>query len=353
MQEKDYIKGRGAQYNPQNIYKKDKYTVDYIEAIDDWEAESNKTMFIPSDAKSLVHKVDSPDVGMMYSANPYQGCEHGCIYCYARNSHQYWDLSSGLDFERKIIVKENAPQLFESFISKKGWTITPIHLSGNTDCYQPAERKFRLTRRILEVALFYRQPISIITKNSLILRDADILEQMAKHNLIKVFLSINSLTEDTRLKLEPRTATASQRFRVVEELSSRGVPMGVNIAPTIPGLTDHEIPALLKETAARGAKWASYIIVRLNGQIGEVFKDWLAYAYPDRADKIWHSIESCHDGKVNNSNFGLRMKGSGKIAEIIRDNFRLHCAKNGLNKEIFEYDCAGLPKAVSTQLTLF
>ncbi|GGH19813.1 PA0069 family radical SAM protein [Sphingobacterium alkalisoli] len=353
MQEKDYIKGRGAQYNPHSVYKKAKYTIEHIEAIDDWESENNRTTFIHSEAKSLVHKVDSPDVGMMYSANPYQGCEHGCIYCYARNSHQYWDLSSGLDFERKIIVKENAPELFEKFISKKEWPITPIHLSGNTDCYQPAERKFRLTRRILEIALRHKQPISIITKNSLILRDADILEEMATHNLVRIFMSINSLTEETRLKLEPRTATASQRFRVIEELSKKGIPTGVNVAPVIPGLTDHEIPAVLKETVARGAKWASYIIVRLNGQIGEVFKDWLTQAYPDRADKIWHGIQSCHEGQVNNSNFGLRMKGSGKVAEIIRDSFRLHCAKYGLNRETFEYNCTGPANATPVQLTLF
>src|SRR5690606_673063 len=211
-------KGRGAQINPHNRFKAASYDQYHVEGIDDWEEESKKTVFIPVDAKTLVNKVESPDVGMAYSANPYQGCEHGCIYCYARNSHEYWDMSAGLDFEQKIIVKTNAVQLFKTFISRKSWDFSPIHLSGNTDCYQPAERKFQLTRQTLETALVYQQPISIITKNSLILRDLDILSELAKKDLIKVFLSVTTLNEDTRRKLEPRTATGQQRLKVVEAL---------------------------------------------------------------------------------------------------------------------------------------
>ena len=353
MEGNDYIKGRGAQYNPHNKFVQEIYGKFNIEAIDSYEQDSNKTIFIPSQAKSLVHKVESPDVGMEYSANPYQGCEHGCIYCYARNSHQYWDLGSGLDFERKIIVKNNAVELFENFITRKNWNFTPIHLSGNTDCYQPVERKMELTRSILEIALHYKQPISIITKNALILRDKDILSDLAKLGLLKVYVSLNSLTEDTRQKIEPRTVTAKQRLRVIEELAYCNIPMGVNVAPVIPGLTDTEIPHVLKAAADVGAQWANYIIVRLNGQIGEIFKDWLDRTYPERNDKIWNAILSCHHGQVNNSNFKERMKGSGNIAQIIRDVFKLHCNRHKLNSKPFEFAKIDRNNYQNSQLSLF
>ena len=353
MRGNDYIKGRGAQYNPQNKFVSNKYDYFHIEGIDDFETSTNKTIFIPTEAKSLVHKVESPDLSLGYSVNPYQGCEHGCIYCYARNSHQYWDMSSGLDFERKILIKENAPALFESFITKKNWNFTPIHLSGNTDCYQPVEKKKELTRQILKIALYYKQPISIITKNALILRDKDILYDMAKLGLIRVVLSINSLTEDIRQKLEPRTVTYKQRLRVIEELANMNVPMGVNVAPIIPGLTDSEIPNILQAAAASGAQWANYIIVRLNGQIGDIFKDWLNEAFPTKSTKIWNAISSCHHGKVNNSNFGERMRGTGQIAEIIRNVFKLHCQKNNLNKTSFEFKHINRSQSNGSQLKLF
>ncbi len=353
MEDKIIIKGRGAQINLHNKYRSQQYEHYFIEGIDIDHEESNRTSFLSSDAKTLVHRVDSPDVGMGYSANPYQGCEHGCIYCYARNSHQYWDLSAGLDFERKIIVKENAPKLFKDFINRKSWDFQPIHLSGNTDCYQPIERTKKLTRKILEIALAERQPISIITKNSLILRDIDLLTDLAHKNLIKVFVSVTSLSEETRKKLEPRTVTAPQRLKVVEELSKQGIPVGVNVAPIIPGLTDHEIPAILKESATHGALWANYIIVRLNGQIGDIFHNWLSVNYPDRSDKIWHAIQSCHQGNVNSSVFGQRMKGSGKISEIIRDTFRLHCLRNKLNTVPFSYAKRTENTSQAQQLSLF
>lgn len=353
MENRNHIKGRGAQINTHNRFKTDRYDNYHIEGIDEWEEGAKKTLFLPTSAKTLVNKVDSPDVGMSYSANPYQGCEHGCIYCYARNSHEYWDMSAGLDFEQKILIKSNAPQLFETFIKRKNWDYSTIHLSGNTDCYQPAERKFKLTRQILEIALKYGQPISMITKNSLILRDLDILTEMAKNRLIKVFLSITSLNEQTRLKLEPRTVTAKQRLKVVEELSKQGIPVGVNVAPIIPGLTDHEIPQILRAASEHGAQWANYIIVRLNGQIAPIFEDWLKVAYPERAQKIWHNIQNCHNGQVNNSNYGERMKGKGKIAEIIGDSFRLHCHKYGFNKSTVEYNRPIRHTSNPTQLSLF
>jgi DNA repair photolyase len=349
---KQYFKGRGAQFNPHNKFLKDAYVKEFDEGIDDWEESDQKTTFLFENSKTVVNKVDSPDVGMAYSLNPYQGCEHGCTYCYARNAHQYWGYSAGLDFERKIIVKKDAPALFKKFLEKKGWDATTISLSGNTDCYQPAERKFKLTRQLLEIALAYKQPIGMITKNSLILRDLDILQEMAKLNLCMVYSSINSLNEKLRLAMEPRTATAKQRLKVVEELSKAGIPTGVMVAPLVPGLSDHEIPSVLKAVANAGAIKAGYTIVRLNGAIGQLFEDWLRKNFPDRFDKVWHMIQSCHGGHVNDSRFGDRMRGDGNIAKMIRDNFRLHCRLNGLNIKDIRLDHSQF-KVPSTQTSLF
>lgn len=348
----DYIKGRGSQVNPHNHFQKNDYVKEHAEGIDDWESDQKKTSFIFSDAKSIVNKVDSPDVGMAYSLNPYQGCEHGCTYCYARNTHEYWGFSAGLDFERKIIVKNEAPQLFRKFLEKKGWDASTISLSGNTDCYQPAEKKFKLTRQLLQIALEYNQPIGMITKNALVLRDLDLLKEMAKEQLCMVYVSINSLNEDLRLKMEPRTATASQRLKVVEQLSNAGIPVGVLLAPLIPGLSDHEVPSILKAIAERGATHAGYTIVRLNGAIAGIFKDWLEKNYPDRFDKVWHMIQSCHGGQVNDSRFVNRMKGDGNIAMLINDTFKLHCRINKLNLQAVELDSSKF-KVPSAQLGLF
>jgi len=331
--ETDYIKGRGAQFNPHNLYLKTEYKKEFAEGIDDWEKENGKTVFLQSDAKTLVHQVCSPDVGFSYSANPYQGCEHGCIYCYARNSHEYWSLSAGLDFEQKIIVKENAPLLFKKFITQKSWMAAPIAVAGNTDCYQPAERKFKLTRQILEIALQYHQPVYITTKNSLVLRDSDILSEMAKLKLCRVYISINSLDENLRSKMEPRTTTIKQRLKTVETLVKQSIPVGVMVAPIIPGLNDSEIPAILKTISELGVKSAGYSIVRLNGQLASIFEDWLHKNFPDRADKVWRMIENCHNGKVSDSIFCHRMSGSGNFAKMIEALFNLHCGKYGINTE--------------------
>ena len=351
-EEKQYFKGRGAQVNPHNKFLKDVYVKEHDEGIDDWEESDHKTSFIFENSKTIVNKVDSPDVGMAYSLNPYQGCEHGCTYCYARNSHQYWGYSAGIEFERKIIVKKEAPALFKKFLEKKGWDATTISLSGNTDCYQPAERKFKLTRQLLEIALAYKQPIGMITKNSLILRDRDILQEMAKLNLCMVYVSINSLNEDLRQVMEPRTTTAKQRLKVVEELSKDGIPVGVMVAPLVPGLSDHEIPKILKAVANAGAIKAGYTVVRLNGAIGQIFEDWLRKNFPDRFDKVWHMIQSCHGGNVNDSRFGDRMRGDGNISRMIRDNFRLHCRLNSLNVKDIILDHS-LFKIPSNQASLF
>jgi DNA repair photolyase len=347
-----YLKGRGSQVNPHNHFQKNDYVKEHVEGIDDWEEPNHKTTFILGDAKSIVNRVDSPDVGMGFSLNPYQGCEHGCTYCYARNAHEYWGFSAGLDFERKIIVKKDAPQLFKKFLEKKGWDASVISLSGNTDCYQPAERKFKITRELLQIALAYKQPIGMITKNSLVLRDIDILKEMAKDNLCMVYVSINSLNEDLRLKMEPRTATACQRLKVVEQLSAAGIPVGVLVAPLIPGLSDHEVPAILKAVAARGATNAGYTVVRLNGAVSQIFKDWLEKNYPDRFDKVWHMIQSCHGGQVNDSRFGNRMRGDGNIAQLISDTFKLHCRINKLNLNPVLLDSSKF-KIPAAQLGLF
>lgn len=351
--EKDnYIGGRGAQLNVANKFLRHALEKEHPEGIDDWEEPNSKTTFIMGSSKSIVNKVASPDVGMAYSVNPYQGCEHGCIYCYARNSHEYWGFSAGLDFERKIIVKQDAPALFKQFLERRGWDATPVSLSGNTDCYQPAERKFRLTRQLLEIALAYKQPVGLITKNALILRDIDVLQELGKLNLAMVYVSITSLEERLRLKLEPRTTTAKQRLKVLYELSKVGIPTGVMAAPMIPGLNDHEIPSILKASSENGAKQAGYTIVRLNGAIGQIFEDWLRKNFPDRFDKVWHMIQSCHGGNVNDSRFGARMRGEGNFAEMIRANFKLHCRLNHLNTEqvTLNSDLFQVPKA---QMTLF
>lgn len=348
----NYFKGRGAQFNPHNKFAKNDYVKEHDEGIDEWEEEDQKTSFILGKSKSIVNKVESPDVGMAYSLNPYQGCEHGCTYCYARNAHEYWGFSAGLDFERKIIVKTDAPVLFKKFLERKSWDASTISLSGNTDCYQPAERKFRITRQLLEIALEYKQPIGMITKNALILRDMDILTEMAKLNLCMVYVSINSLNEKLRQKMEPRTTTAKQRLKIVEDLSKAGIPMGVMVAPLVPGLSDHEIPLILKTIANCGAISAGYTIVRLNGAIGGIFEDWLRKNYPDRFEKVWHMIQSCHGGHVNDSRFGDRMRGDGNIAQMIRDNFKLHCRLNHLNQKRTELD-SSLFKVPESQLRLF
>jgi len=320
----DFQKGRGAQRNADNPFLKNSYVTEHIEGLDEPFMDGPiKTAFFTEYAKKIINKVESPDLGLAYSMNPYQGCEHGCIYCYARNSHQYWGYSAGVDFESKIIVKKNAPQLLEKAFENKNWTPYPIMFSGNTDCYQPAERKYKLTRQMLEVCLKYGNPISMITKNSLILRDIDLLKELAARNLVHVSVSMNSLREEVRLKLEPRTATMIQRLRTMEELSKNGIPVNVMVAPIIPGLTDYEIPEILKAVSERGVLSAYYTIVRLNGSIAEVFSDWVYKAFPEKAEKILHQIAECHGGKLNDSRYGTRMRGEGNTAEMIAQLFRV------------------------------
>lgn len=348
-----FDKGRGAQYNPKNRFLKGEHGTFFPEAIDDWEEAPRKTEYIFSESKTIANKVESPDVGMLWSANPYQGCEHGCIYCYARNSHEYWGFSAGLDFESRIVVKKNAPALLRRFFEKESWQPAPISLSGNTDCYQPIERRTRITRQLLEICLEYRNPVGLLSKNVLVLRDLDIIQELAKLNLVRVFSSITSLDEGLRQKLEPRTASYRSRLRVLETLSAAGVPTGVMAAPIIPGLNDAHMPDVLKAAAEAGARWAGYTIVRLNGAVGPIFKDWLHKAFPQRAEKVWNLISACHDGQVNDSRWGTRITGDGKFAELVRAQFQVYCKKFGLNGEKMNWNLSNFRRAKGGQLPLF
>ncbi|MGX5819995.1 PA0069 family radical SAM protein [Chitinophaga lutea] len=350
--ENPYYKGRGAQLNPKNRFLEQEYAQEHPEGIDEWWQADVPTQIFEEHAKTLVNKVDSPDVGMWYSMNPYQGCEHGCIYCYARNTHQYWGFSAGLDFERKIVVKHNAPELLKKFLNNKNWVPKPLSLAGNTDCYQPIERKMWLTRQLLEVAWDYRQPVGIITKNALVLRDKYILQKMAEHQLVCVYVSLTTLQEDLRQKMEPRTTTGAQRLKIIRDLSELGIPVGVMTAPIIPGLNDHEIPRLLEQASENGARFAGYTVVRLNDAVKIIFQDWLYKNFPDRADKVWHHVESLHGGQVNDSEFGRRMRGDGNLADIIRQQFRLQTKRLGLNQEKFEFNTS-LFQRPNSQLKLF
>ncbi|WP_282042373.1 PA0069 family radical SAM protein [Winogradskyella flava] len=327
MKSKFTIKGRGAQRNIHNRFFELSHEMrdDFLEFCEkEGEiADKNKTQYLNVFPKTIVNKVTSPDVGMAYSMNMYQGCEHGCIYCYARNSHEFWGYGAGLDFERRILVKKDAPKLLETLLKKKSWKAYPIVMSGNTDCYQPAEQNFQLTRQCLEVFLKYKHPVGIITKNALILRDLNLLKDLAKDNLIAVNISITSLSEDTRRILEPRTATIKRRLKVVKELSDNGIPVNVMLAPIIPSINSHEILPMAKAVSDAGAQSIAHTIVRLNGAIGEIFADWIKKALPDRADKVLHQIENCHGGTLNESRFGIRMRGEGQIARQINDMVKL------------------------------
>ncbi len=283
------VKGRGAQTNTLNQFDKEIHSLE--ESFQEYchlegENLSKKTEFIRVFPKSIVNKVSSSDVPMEYSMNPYQGCEHGCIYCYARNTQEYWGYSAGLDFEQKILVKENASQLLENKLRTKNWRAATIVLSGNTDCYQPAEKIYKITRACLEVFLKYRHPVGIITKNSLVLRDLDLLEELARYGLVSVNISLTSLSEGTRRILEPRTSSISKRLKTIKVLSDTNIPVNCLFAPIIPGINSHEIINLAKIASEYGAHTFGYTIVRLNGRVADLFKDWLSKTMPDKAEKV-------------------------------------------------------------------
>lgn len=353
----NHIKGRGAQHNTHNKFLQHRKEMlddflNYCE-LENESADNNKTSYLEIFPKTILNKVTSPDIGFTYSMNPYQGCEHGCIYCYARNTHEYWGYSAGLDFERKILYKANAPELLEKKLRSRNWEAQNIMFSGNTDCYQPIEKKLEITRKMLEVLLKLKHPVSMITKNSLILRDLDILKEMASMNLVRVSMSITSLLEETRRVVEPRTATIKKRLEIVRILSENGIPVNIMMAPIIPSINSHEIIPLVKKVSELGALSIGYTIVRLNGAIGEIFTNWVRKTYPDRADKILHQIEDCHNGTLNDSRYGSRMRGEGKIAEQIKTQFTI--ARNLYLKEKHfpPLDFTKFDKHQTNQMSLF
>lgn len=359
MANDEYIKGRGAQMQSHNRFMKHEVVAEHIEGLDEPLITDAKTQVYIEHPKKMVNKITSPDLGMMNSMNPYQGCEHGCIYCYARNSHNYYGFSAGLDFERKIIVKPNAAELLRKHFDNPRYQPEVISIAGNTDCYQPLERKYKITRSLLEVMLEYKNPVSMITKNALILRDIDLLTELAKHNLVHVMVSITSLREELRLLMEPRTATAKKRLNVIEELSKNNVPAGVMTAPIIPGLNSDEMPDIIKEVADCGGVDAGFTIVRLNGEIKNIFHDWLYKTFPPetsgQADKVWNQIKECHDGQVNDSRWEFRMRGNGKLAESIRNLFLLARKKYMSGRSFPEYDLSAFKRPVRSggQFELF
>ena len=325
-------RGRGAVKNPPN-----RFVPLSIEADpDEGPPGPVPTRFFLDRTKSVITTNQSPDVGIEASINPYRGCEHGCTYCYARPTHEYLGLSSGIDFETQIWVKENAPQLLEKELSSPKYVPRVLALSGITDPYQPVEKRLKLTRRILEVMAEFRNPVAIITKNHLVTRDADILEELAKLNAAVVYLSITTLDDTLRNRLEPRTSSPSRRLEAIRTLTERGIPAGVMMAPIIPGLTDSEIPALLNAAAEAGAIGAGYTMLRLPYQVAPLFEAWLDAHYPDRKDKILNRIRAIRGGKLNDPRFGTRMRGEGFFADEIEALFRLSRRRAGLGKRRLE-----------------
>lgn len=317
MQNEDIIKGQGAQRNVINRF--DRYTYEPEEE----DFETVKTSFTEVFPKTIVNQVKSEDLPMEYSMNPYQGCEHGCSYCFARPTHEYWGYSAGIDFERKIMVKKNAPQLLEKFFQKRGYRPAPILLSGNTDCYQPAERQFEITRKILQVCLDYRHPVHVLTKNALVLRDIDILKPLSEQNLVSVSLSIPTINEELRRKMEPRTSSAKNKLKAIEILSENKIPVNVMVAPIIPGLNSDEPLSILKAVSEAGAKSFGYTLVRLNDSVESVFVNWIEHAFPDRAQKVLNLIRSMRGGKLGEKRYFDRQKGEGNIAEMIHNTFKI------------------------------
>lgn len=300
---------------------------------------NRKIEYIEDASQSIISENTSPDIPFRYSLNPYRGCVHSCAYCYARPGHEYLGLNAGLDFETKIVVKLDAPRLFREFLSKKKWKPEPITFSGVTDCYQPAEREFRLTRQCLEVALECRQPVSIVTKNALVLRDLEILKQLAAKNLVHVYLSITSLDPELARDMEPRTSIPSARLRAVRMLADAAVPVGVMTAPIIPGLNDSEIPRLLEAAKEAGATTANYVLLRLPLTVETVFVEWLERTRPNHAEKVLGRIQQARGGKLNRSAWGERMTGTGLMADQIRTMFRVFRDKHGLDAPMPPHNC--------------
>lgn len=344
-------KGRGAQSNETNRYSKLNY--DDKEFYEDDEQPNIQTKYIDVFPKTIINPVKSTDIPLDYSMNPYQGCEHGCSYCYARNTHPYWNYNAGLDFERVILVKKSAPELLRKELQRKNWKVAPIMFSGNTDCYQPIEKKLEITRNMMKVLLDFKHPVGVITKNSLIQRDIDILQEMASLNLVNAVISITSLNENLRRKMEPRTASAKKRLQTVEALTKAGIPVMVNIAPIIPGLNDIEIFNIAKAAADHGALNINYTILRLPREVEQVFTNWLEEAFPLKKDKVLHQLANIHGGTIQDQKMGRRMRGEGAFAESIKQQMQLARNKFSLNKKLPKLNCDIFDPKINGQMSLF
>ncbi len=356
MNEGSTIVGRGAQFNPHNRFERlDLSTPDDLaQYFDDPDPERKLlTQFYFDHTKSILAKNDSPDLGFTYSINPYRGCEHGCVYCYARPSHEYLGFSSGLDFETKILVKRDAPELLDTELSSPRWKPQTIVFSGNTDCYQPVEQKLQITRRCLEVFLKHKHPLSMITKNALIRRDIDLLRELAREQLVFVIISITSLDQSVQKTMEPRTSSPKKRLETVRLLAESGVPVGVNVAPVIPGLTDTEIPAILSAAHEHGARWASHIFVRLPYAVKDLFVEWAKREFPERAEMIFSRIHGVREGQWSSSEFGKRMTGEGPYAEAVHRLFESSARRLGMNQSRVHLSTDSFIRRPSSQIDIF
>ncbi|MEA3147515.1 MAG: hypothetical protein QOI53_3096 [Verrucomicrobiota bacterium] len=347
---KKATRGRGANINPANRFEALHYE------LEDWcepdESKTVRTQFLRDDSQSIISYNNSPDVGFDASINPYRGCEHGCAYCYARPTHEYLGFSAGIDFESRILVKPNAAELLFTELGKRSWKPQHLALSGVTDAYQPIERKLQITRSCLQVLAEFRNPVGIITKNHLVTRDADHLGELARVNAAAVTLSITTLDPKLARILEPRASSPSQRLEAVAVLHQAGIPVGVNVAPIIPGINDHEIPTITAAAAKAGAQFASYTIIRLPLTVAPVFVAWLENHFPERQEKVLGRIRSMRNGKLNNTDFGSRMRGEGPFAQQIDHMFQVSCRRADLNRTRTDLSTAAFRRVLPNQLDL-
>ncbi len=328
----EFPAGRGAGSNPESRFASTRITVDADAQFgpEDDERPDVRTQFFWDDTKSILASNDSPDLGFAFSVNPYRGCEHGCAYCYARPTHEFLGWSAGLDFESRILVKRYAAELLRSALMAPRWEPQVIAFSGVTDSYQPVERRLKITRGCLEVCADFRNPVGIVTKNHLVTRDADVLADLARHGAAAVYVSITTLDPDLAKKLEPRASPPSRRLAAIAELHAAGVPAGVSVAPVIPGLNEHEIPAILRAAAEAGAQFATYTVLRLPYGVKDIFDEWLRNHFPGHREKVLGRVRELRGGKLNESDFGKRMRGEGAFAEQIRQLFRVARERYGL-----------------------
>lgn len=352
-------RGRGTTESPPNRFERltvesDDGAWEEIAGADpDFEPRRIATAFLRDDSQSILSANDSPDIGFTHSLNPYRGCEHGCAYCYARPYHEYLGYNAGIDFESRILVKERAPELLEAALSRKSWTPTPLACSGVTDCYQPVERKLGITRRCLEVLVEFRHPVGIVTKNALVVRDLDLLAELASHGAAKVVISLTTLDAALASALEPRASRPSARLGAMRTLSDAGLPVGVSIAPIVPGLNDHEIPALMEAAADHGASFASGTVLRLPHTVKEVFSAWLDRFEPGRKELILGRVRELRGGKLNDARFGSRMSGSGPLAEQIARLLEVSKHRAGLDGPRQALSIAAFRRRIPGQLELF